>query len=30
MNFRKLVDGLTDYIDLFKDGEKANPNLGFK
>jgi hypothetical protein len=30
MNFRKLVDGLTDYIDLFKDGEMADPNLGFK
>ena len=30
MNFRKLVDGLTDYIDLFKDGEAADPDLGFK
>ena len=30
VNFRKLVDGLTDYIDLFKDGEEADPNLGFK
>ena len=30
LNFRKLVDGLTDYIDLFKDGEEADPNLGFK
>ena len=30
VNFRKLVDGSTDYIDLFKDGEKADPNLGFK
>ena len=30
MNFRKLVDGLTDYIDVFKDGEEADPTLGFK
>ena len=30
VNFRKLVDGMTDYIDLFKDGEEADPNLGFK
>ena len=29
VNFRKLIDGSTDYIDLFKDGE-ADPNLGFK
>ncbi len=29
VNFRKLVDGSTDYIDLFKDGE-ADQNLGFK
>ena len=29
INFRKLVDGLTDYVDLFKDGEEADPNLGF-
>ena len=29
MNFRKLVDGSTDYIDLFKDGDPADPNLGF-
>lgn len=27
LNFRKLVDGLTDYIDLFKDGEKVDPNF---
>ena len=30
VNFRKLIDGMTDYIDLFKDGEQADPNLGFK
>ena len=30
MNLRKLVDGSTDYIDLFKDGEPADPNLEFK
>ena len=30
MNFRKLVDGMTDYIDLFKDGDGADPNLDFK
>lgn len=30
LNFRKLVDGLMDYIDLFKDGEKADPTFGFK
>ena len=29
VNFRKLVDGSTDYIDLFKNGEGADPNLGF-
>ena len=29
VNFRKLLDGLTDYIDLFKDGE-ADQNFGFK
>ena len=30
VNFRKLVDGSTDHVDLFEDGEKADPNLGFK
>ena len=30
VNFRKLLDGMTDYIDLFKDGDQADPNLGFK
>ena len=30
MNFRQLVDGSTDYIDLFKDGEQADSNLEFK
>ena len=25
VNFPKLVNGETDYIDLFKDGEEANP-----
>lgn len=28
LNFPKLIDGLTDYIDLFKDGVKADPTLG--
>ena len=30
VNFRKLVDGSTDYIDQFKDGVEADPNLNFK
>ena len=30
MNFGKLLDGLTDYIDMFKDGEPADPSLEFK
>ena len=30
LNFRKLIDGSTDYVELFKDGEEANPNLGFR
>lgn len=30
VNFRKLVDGSTDYIDQFKDGEEADPELNFK
>ena len=30
VNFRKLVDGSTDYIDLFKDGEQADPKFGWK
>lgn len=30
VNFRKLLDGLTDYIDLFKDGEEKDPNLGYR
>ena len=30
INLPKLVDGSTDYIDQFKDGEAANPNLGWK
>lgn len=29
LNFPKLVDDETDWIDLFKDGEEANPGLGF-
>jgi hypothetical protein len=29
LNFPKLVDGETDYIDLFKDGEDAT-DLGFR
>ena len=29
LNLRKLLDGVTDYVDLFKDGEEADPNLGF-
>ena len=30
VNFRKLVDGSTDYIDQFKDGGEADPKLNFK
>ena len=30
VNFRKLVDGSTDYIDQFKDGGEADPKLHFK
>ena len=30
LNFPKLVYGWTDYFDMFKDGEAADPNLGFK
>lgn len=30
LNFPRLLNGDTgDYIDLFKDGEEANPDLGF-
>lgn len=29
LNFGKLVDGESDYVDLFKDGEEANKDLGF-
>ena len=29
LNFPKLVDGETDYIDLFKDGEETNRRIGF-
>ena len=30
LNFPKLIDGLTDYIDLLKDGEEADSSLDFK
>ena len=30
VNLRKLVDGSTDYIDLFMDGEQAASNLDFR
>ena len=29
LNFQKLVDDETDYIDLYKDGEPARTDLGF-
>lgn len=29
LNFAKLVDDETDYVDLFKDGEAARTDLGF-
>ena len=29
LNFPKLLDNETDYIDLFKDGEEANEELGY-
>lgn len=29
INFPKLVNGETDYIDTFQDGEDANPDLGW-
>ena len=28
-NFEKLINGETDYVDLFKDGEEARKDLGF-
>lgn len=29
LNLEKLIDGTKDYIDLFRDGEPADPSLGF-
>lgn len=29
LNFQNLLGGRTDYIDLFKDGEEKDPDLGF-